>query len=477
VGDCDIMRYKKFEEIYSHGDNYAVITGNNFLRYSELAHIGECIKELICGRKLVFHVCSNSIGSIAGYVAFYNNSQVQLLLSQDMEDDILNKLMELYHPKFLYIARARQSEFSELKFITNVYEYMLLETAFDTDYNIHEDLALLLSTSGSTGSQKYVRQSYNNVRSNAEAIVKYLEIDSKEKPIITLPMNYTYGLSIVNSHLLVGATLLVTEKNIMQKDFWNFFSEFNATSISGTPYTYEMLDMIGFTRMTLPSLKAMTQAGGKLRELLHKKFAEYADRNNIKFFVMYGQTEATARIAYLPYQRAVEKCGSVGIAIPGGKLMLVDKGKEIDKEHTPGEIVYYGLNVTLGYAENYSDLAKGDDRNGLLYTGDIGMRDEDGFYYILGRKKRILKMFGKRISLDELECLIKNEFNIIECCCCGKDNELSIYIENNDKKLKILIMDYIIAKIKINPVAIAIKCIDKIPKTESGKVIYTMLDK
>lgn len=470
------MEHKKFEEIYHYGERLAVITRQECLTYKELADICDRVGTLLEGRQLIFHICSHSLGSIAGYVAFYNNNQVQLLLNEDIEDDVLNKLMALYHPRYLYRKESGQGRFPELKPVVKVKEYVLLETAFETDYDIHDDLALLLTTSGSTGSPKYVRQSYQNVGANAEAIVKYLEIDSRERPILTLPIHYTYGLSVVNSHLLAGAALLLTDKKIMQKEFWSFFAEYGATSISGTPYIYEILNKMGFLHMSLPGLKVMTQAGGKLPETLHKKFAEYAWKNGIRFFVMYGQTEATARMSYLPWESAAAKCGSIGVAIPGGKLTLMDEdNQEIEQTDVPGEIVYYGANVTMGYAEGYGDLVKGDERNGVLFTGDIGIRDTEGFYYIVGRKKRILKMFGKRINLDEVENLLKNEFGLMECCCCGRDDALKMFITDNDGELQRRIREYIVDRMKINAAAVTVQYIDKIPKTESGKVIYAML--
>ena len=249
---------------------------------------------------------------------------------------------------------------------------MLLRTGYVKDCLLYGELGLLLTTSGSTGSPKFVRQSYTNILDNARSIVTYLELDETERPITTLPMNYTYGLSIINSHLLVGASILVTDKTLMEKEFWSFFKESKATSFGGVPYTYEMLDKLRFYRMELPSLRTMTQAGGKILPELHEKFAKYAKEQGKRFVVMYGQCEATARMGYLPYEKAVEKKGSMGIVIPGGKFRLIDvNGKEITDPYITGELVYEGKNVTLGYAECKDDLGKGDERGGILETGDM----------------------------------------------------------------------------------------------------------
>ena len=334
---------------------------------------------------------------------------------------------------------------------------------------------MCLTTSGSTGSPKFVRQSYTNILDNAQSIVKYLELDESERPITTLPMNYTYGLSIINSHLLAGATILVTEKTLMQKEFWSFFREEEATSFGGVPYTYEMLDKLRFYRMNLPSLRTMTQAGGKILPELHEKFANYAKEHGKRFVVMYGQCEATARMGYLPYEKAVEKKGSMGIAIPGGKFYLIDvNGKEVTTPNVTGELVYEGRNVTLGYAECGDDLAKGDERNGILETGDMAQFDEDGYYYIVGRKKRFLKIYGNRVNLDEVDRLIKGAFEI-EAASVGVDDHMYIFV--TDEKYREPVKSYIAGKTRLNPAAFKVLFIDEIPKNDSGKTLYKELSK
>ena len=335
-----------------------------------------------------------------------------------------------------------------------------------------------MTTSGSTGSPKLVRQSYLNILSNTKSIIEYLSIDESERPITTLPMNYTYGLSIINTHLHVGATLLLTERTLLDKEFWTFFNKEKATSFGGVPYTYEMLYKLRFFNMNLPSLRTMTQAGGKLLPELHKKFAKYAQENNKKFIVMYGQTEATARMGYLPADKSLEKYGSMGIAIPGGKFELLDSQNQTILDYdVVGELVYTGDNVTLGYAQNGEDLSKGDERNGTLHTGDMAKKDADGYYYIVGRLKRFLKIFGNRINLDETERLIKSHFPSIECACGGQDDLMKIYVVSKDKNLIKDIRKFISEITHINLTAFKIVLVDEIPKNDSGKVLYKQLEK
>ena len=291
-------------------------------------------------------------------------------------------------------------------------------------------------------------------------------------------MNYTYGLSIINSHLLVGASILVTNKGLMQKEFWNFFKKAGATSFGGVPYTYEMLDKLRFYRMDLPTLRYMTQAGGKLTVELHKKFAEYARDNGKKFIVMYGQCEATARMGYLPADKALDKIGSMGIAIPGGRLFITDvDGNEIEDADVTGELVYEGPNVTMGYAECGEDLAKGDERNGILHTGDMAKRDKDGYYYLVGRKKRFLKIYGNRVNLDEIDRLIKGHFGNIECASSGVDDHCFIFITNENKNIKDDVNAFVSKTTGLNPKAFQTIVIDEIPKNDAGKTLYRELKK
>jgi acyl-CoA synthetase (AMP-forming)/AMP-acid ligase II len=402
-------------------------------------------------RSLVFLLVGNNLDSLVAYVACLNHGIVPLMLDAKIDGLLLQRFIEVYRPDYIWRPGS---------------EGYVLEKGQTTEDErrrmIYDDLALLLTTSGSTGSPKLVRQSYKNIKANTASIVEYLKLDSSERPITTLPMNYTYGLSIINSHLAVGATILLTEKSIMQREFWNFFSEQGATSFGGVPYTYEMLDKLMFFRRKLPSLRTMTQAGGKILPELHRKFAEYAQREGKNFVVMYGQCEATARMSYLPPERALDKVGSMGIAIPGGRFELVD-----------GELVYYGDNVTLGYAECAEDLAKGDERHGRLETGDMARVDEEGFYYIVGRKKRFLKIFGNRVNLDETERLVKGRFLDLDCACGGVDDKMKIFI--TDQAQIQAVRDFVAEKTHLNFTAFDVQFLATIPKNASGKTLYSEL--
>lgn len=446
--------------------------------YEDLIEFGDKVASVISERSLVFVMCTNSIGSVAGYASFVNKGMVSVLLNAHLEKELLDNLVETYKPEYIWVPTEMCTEYEKYNAqnVFSEYGYTLLKTTFDANYELYDELCIMLTTSGSTGSPKFVRQSYKNVESNAKSIVQYLELNSSERPITTLPMNYTYGLSIINSHFMVGATLLVTDKGLMQKEFWKFFKGAEATSFGGVPYTYEMLERLRFFKMELPSLRYMTQAGGKLTPELHKKFAEYAGQKNVKFIVMYGQCEATARMGYLPAEKSLEKYGSMGIAIPGGKFKLIDvNGNDITEPHVTGELVYYGSNVTLGYAECGQDLIKGDERFGELCTGDMAQFDEDGYYYIVGRKKRFLKIYGNRVNLDEVDRMIKTKFDNIDVASAGIDDHMYIFV--TEERYANDVVKFVVEKTGLNPAAFQSIVIDSIPKNDAGKTLYKELTK
>lgn len=446
--------------------------------YEDLIEFGDKVASVISERSLVFVMCTNSIGSVAGYASFVNKGMVSVLLNAHLEKELLDNLVETYKPEYIWVPTEMCTEYEKYNAqnVFSEYGYTLLKTTFDANYELYDELCIMLTTSGSTGSPKFVRQSYKNVESNAKSIVQYLELNSSERPITTLPMNYTYGLSIINSHFMVGATLLVTDKGLMQKEFWKFFKSAEATSFGGVPYTYEMLERLRFFRMELPSLRYMTQAGGKLTPELHKKFAEYAEQKDVKFIVMYGQCEATARMGYLPAEKSLEKYGSMGIAIPGGKFKLIDvNGNDITEPHVTGELVYYGSNVTLGYAECGQDLIKGDERFGELCTGDMAQFDEDGYYYIVGRKKRFLKIYGNRVNLDEVDRMIKTKFDNIDVASAGIDDHMYIFV--TEERYANDVVKFVVEKTGLNPAAFQSIVIDSIPKNDAGKTLYKELTK
>lgn len=438
--------------------------------YGEIVQFSNLFSEMIGERTLLFVLNHNCVGSAMGYLGAMINHIVPLMLGDSMDQELLEELIRIYRPACLWepVEMVMDGETRLLE----QYGYALVKTGL-TPYPMYEELSLLLTTSGSTGSPKLVRHSYTNLEAQARNISAFFELDDTERPMLDLPINYTMGLSVLNSHLYSGATVLLTDLNVLSPKYWEFFKVEKATSYTNVPYGYEILKKLRFFRMELPSLKLITQGGGRLNEELQREFAEYAEQTGKKFILTYGQTEGSARMAYLPAEYAKEKYGCIGKAIPNGRLYLIDdEENEITDSDVIGEMVYEGPNVTLGYAQCGEDLLLGDERHGVLPTGDMARKDTDGFFYIVGRKKRFLKLCGYRVGLDECENLIKAAFDT-ECACVGDDRCMRIYVTT--EKEHDVIKHYIAEKTKINSSSFQINYIDKLPRNGVGKILYSKL--
>jgi acyl-coenzyme A synthetase/AMP-(fatty) acid ligase len=267
----------------------------------------------------------------------------------------------------------------------------------------------------------------------------------------------------------------LTKKTIIERNFWNLINVHKVTNFGGVPFTFEILKKIKFQNLNLPSLKHITQAGGKLKKELSIEFEKILGKKKIKFFRMYGSTEATSRMAYMPANLNKKHPESIGFAIPGGKLWLQDKKKKkITSINTVGEVVYKGSNVCLGYANSKKDLKRGDKNKGILLTGDLGTIDQNKLIFIIGRKKRFLKVFGLRVNLDELETILNNLG--YKCLCSGVDNKLKIYFLKKFKKDSSDVIEKISNITKINKSVFKIEFIDKFPRNQSGKILYNKLN-
>ena len=454
-------------DLQKYSENIAVETESGLrLTYAELEKAGRQITAGLEPRRLTFCLCENTIGSFVGYVGLMNANMPTVLLDGSKDIEIINGLIAHYQPKYVWALST--VAITGGKRVCEYEDYVMLELASEA-YEIHPDVLLCLTTSGTTGSPKLVKLTERNLKSNAEAIAEYLKITSAERAITSLPMYYSFGMSVINSHLTKGATLLLTDKAVIQREFLTFLKEGKATSIAGVPYTYEMLRRLRFLKMDLPELKTMIQAGGKLNANIVKEYVESAQQTGKEFIVMYGQTEAAPRMSYLPFEKAIEKYASIGIAIPGGKLSVRDvNDQEIQTPDVDGELIYEGPNVCMGYAECIADLATGDENHGVLHTGDVARFDGDGYFYITGRMKRFVKVWGNRCNLDATEQLVKAITT--SCACVGVDDRITIFVTKEG--LESQIKDYLVEKTGLNVRAFEVRVIEAIPTLPSGKLDY-----
>jgi long-chain acyl-CoA synthetase len=447
----------------------AIDDSGDLLTYGEIVTLRNEIAKRIPARELVFCLCENRVGSLAGYIALYDCKDVCLLLSSAIDKDLLDSLYNTYKPSYFWMPKSQNKD------IEPVYEYksyVLIKTR-NRAPEMHKDLSLLLTTSGTTGSPKLVRHKYGNIENNAKNVATVFGWTPDERGIIDLPMQYTMGLNVINSHLQVGAMLLLVSSSLMSPAFWKFIKENKGTNFTGVPFSYEILNRLRFGKMDLPYLKTMAEGGGKLSDNLFKTFADLSVEKGFRFFATFGTTETSARLAFLPPEHAITHIGSIGKAIPEGRLTLIDEnGKEIEGVDVEGELKYEGPNVTMGYSTSIGDLLKGDEFCGVYLTGDLAKRDKDGYYYIVGRKKRFLKLFGLRVSLDQCERIINERFGV-ECACTGDDLQMKIYITNED--IKEDVKSYISEKTGLAAKSFVVHIIDSIPRFESGKTNYSQL--
>jgi long-subunit acyl-CoA synthetase (AMP-forming) len=410
------------------------------------------------GKALAFLYLDNSIEAITMYWSLIKSKHALCLLDPKTNEELKAHLEIVYQPKYIYDVTREKLD-----------GYCQLDDLFVKDipiaYEVSEKLKLLLSTSGTTGSPKLVKLSEDNLIENASSIVDYLPINADDVIPLNLPIFYSYGLSILNSNSIKGGKIVCTKLSIMDQKFWQNLDTFKYTTLAGVPYMYEMLNRIGFLDKEYPSLKYLTQAGGKLNSKLIEKFSNYCDSRHIELYIMYGQTEATARISYLHPDHLKEKMGSIGKPILNGHF-------EIDKE--TNELLYEGPNVYGGYAKSIEDLSEFNDSN-LLKTGDIAYQDEDGFYFIKGRIKRFLKLFGKRVNLDDLEDLCKSEFKNRIFAVIGIDEKKIVVFYQGEEIMKNSIRELFKNRFSIHPSYVKENHIEAFPLTSNGKINYTAL--
>ncbi len=388
-----------------HGGRTALISSTGSLSYDELADRVDGAASALAGpRRLVLVTAAATMPSVIGYLGALQAGHV-VLLAPANDEDTAASLRRSWDPDVVLGADGA-----------------VVATRTESGHDLHEDLALLMATSGSSGSPRLVRLSRASLEANAAAIADCLDVQPTDRAVTTLPLHYCYGLSIVHSNLLAGAALVLTDASVTDAGFWTLVREHRATSLHGVPHTFALLDRVGFADMDLPHLRYLTQAGGRLDPTRVRRWASLGDRRGWRFVVMYGATEATARMAYLPPGLAASSPEATGIAIPGGRLRIDDPDDD-----GVGEIVYAGPNVMLGYAHSPTDLAHGRSVTELR-TGDLGRLRPDGLLQVTGRLSRFVKPFGVRVDLDATESLLLEQG--IVAAVTGDDTRLVVAVEN-----------------------------------------------
>ena len=417
-------------------------------------------------KRLVFHYIRNTAEHVAAFIGLLSAGHAVALLDPKLSLEKQHELENIYSPA-LTVNTQRSA--------TGHIEGIALREDARHSLPLHPSVAVLLSTSGSTGSPKFVRLSLENLLSNAEAIGEVLDIRGNEVGLGHLPLHYSYGLSVLTSHLLRAAPVLLTERGFMDQEFWPRLKQMGVSHFPGVPFHYQTLRRLGFERIDLSTVRVMTQAGGMLDLVTRNKVHSFMDQRSGRFHVMYGQTEASPRITTLSHEDFPSYSETVGTALPGGKIEIIDASGSELPIGGEGEVQYRGPNVMLGYAEKPEDLSLGDVQLGLLRTGDIGRLDAYGRLTLTGRSNRFAKIAGLRISLDEVERAAATVAG--ETATVQKDEHIFIYCCHSQEEefIKRAVIDTMLVKFTIPKISFKVVFVDSIPRTERGKTDYTSL--
>src|SRR6202789_3212669 len=453
-----------------------------WLRREELRNASLDLAKTIASdrKRLAFLLCSVNSETIVGLLAAAAAGHATALIDPALPEHLMTGLVESYQPDLIL---GPQGSSDRLPAGTNdnatlgsaqsgagVVEWIARESGSSFP-PIDPALQLLLSTSGTTGSQKYVRLSREAVVANARQIAQALAIDERSVGIAHLPLHYSYGLSVVTSHLMSGGRLCLINDSITSPSFWSKIESVGGSHFPGVPFHYVALARLGAS-LVPDSVKTFTQAGGALDLRVQTKIREWAAQRGGQFFVMYGQTEAAPRMATLQHADHARKAGSVGVALAGGQFAIVDESGAMLPADAVGTVVYEGPNVMLGYAMSRADLGKSDEMNGRLETGDLGRLDIEGFLYLTGRTKRFAKIAGYRLGLDEIE---KELFSVCPVACLDLGEKIAVaHEQESEMALKARVRE-LAGTYKVPSSSFALRKIVQIPRASSGKIDYARL--
>jgi len=463
-----------FRAFNKYKNNIAIIDKEHSdLSYKQVLKESNKIKKKIKIKSLILIISENTLGSLLAYIFCIINNHVAIIIDSKTDKKNILKVFKNYEPNYIFLSKEIKTIFNKKcleKY--SFFDQILLKNKINKKKKLNKNLSVLLSTSGSMGSIKFVKLSRNNLKINTDSIINYLKINNKDSAITNLPISYSYMISVINTHLEAGGSIIISKYSLIEKKFWKILKNSKVTSFNGVPYTYEMLIRIGIKNIKINSLKYLTQAGGKLEKNKLKEIINFCKKHNIKFFSMYGQTEASPRISYLKPEFSEKKIGSIGKGLSGNKIYIInDTGKKILKPYVEGEIICEGKNVFMGYSKNYNDLNRPNEKNYKLKTGDLGFFDKDGFFFITSRISRITKIFGNRIDLGDLESLMKQKgYKVV---CLSDNKKIFIFIEKKYNKTNLINTISQITNLNISSFKL-IK-LKYFPRTSNNKVSYSEL--
>lgn len=413
--------------------------------------------EVGTGKNIIL-VSVNNLFFLKAYMAILKSENVCIPLDPNIEKENFNYIAGLTSPDLIFITKDLYEKLPvhDLRCITPdimpvlddiSMEMELMRKNGSMDRRLNDVCAEIIFTSGSTGKPKGVMISHRNLIANTTSILEYLSLTPDDRMLVVLPFYYCYGLSLLHTHLRIGGSIVLNNSFMFLGTVINNLLRYSCTGFAGVPSHFQILMRMSdtFRKTRFPSLRYVTQAGGKLATVFIDEFREAFPE--VMFYVMYGQTEATARLSYLPPEFYESKKGSMGKGIPGVELKVVSSDGEKVKPGETGEVIARGDNIMMGYYFDNESTGKSL-RDGWLWTGDLGEVDDDGFIYLTARKNEIIKVRGKRISPKEIEAVILQLPEVVDCSIEGVED----VIEGEALKASIVLKDRAVATVNADTV-------------------------
>jgi long-chain acyl-CoA synthetase len=412
------------KELFLVGKENLTFTG----LYDSSLSLASYLRKEFGKNKNILLLSVNNQFFLTAYFAIIKSGNVCIPLDPNIEKENLEFISNLTNPVMIFMTRDVEKKLTvgALKCIfpdtIESYEFRAYQSEKEEEFDINA-CAEIIFTSGSTGIPKGVMISHKNLIANTESIIKYLKLSQNDRMLVVLPFYYCYGLSLLHTHLRAGGSIVFNNSFIFLGSIINNLIDYKCTGFAGVPSHFQILlrKSDNFKTTRFPDLKYVTQAGGKLAPIFIDEFRN--SHPEITFIVMYGQTEATARLSYLPPELYEAKKGSMGKGIPGVELKVINEKGDKIKPGEIGEVIARGDNIMLGYFSD-EEGTKNAIRNGWLYTGDLGTVDEDDYIFLTARKKEIIKVGGKRISPKEIEAVILELPEVVDCTIEGIEDQL-----------------------------------------------------
>lgn len=457
-----------FRHLLRFKNNLALFDKDNKIFYKDFFKKEKDLKKEFNSKKLVLIICENKIAIFYYYVIMHFLKASIILIDFKMKNFEIKKILKKYKPDFLISNLQRKKSLNiNFRFFDKFKNIYIFKNPINKKTKIHNKISILIPTSGSMGTPKYVMLSYENLQDNTKKICDYLNISEKDIAVTNMSLSYSYMLSVINSHISSGSSIFVTDKSILTREFWINFKRFKISSFNGVPYAYKIIDRLEVNDLFNKNVRYLTQAGGELDIKLKKKLIIKCNKKKIKFYCMYGQTEASPRISYLDPKFALKKIGSIGKPLINYKIRLLDRKKRfIVKSNEIGKLILFGKNIFLGYAKSRKDLAKKFKPNLRLDTQDYGYKDKDGFFYLTSRSGKIAKIFGFRIDVSQLEYKMKKAGFIIYC----KEKNGYLSISYNKKYKKDLLIKKLSNFTNLDQSGFVANYINKLPLNNNQKI-------